>query len=151
MKSGQNLENLKKFIRAANYLTVSQIFLRDNFLLSRKLKSEDIKPRLLGHWGSCPGVNHVYAHLLRISKRNSPLNTSFIFGPGHAFPALQANLFLEGTLAQFGDKATRDKKGMEFVARNFSAKAGNKPRQNAGLKCFRHFAWLDVIHWHDLR
>ena len=66
MNGGQNLENIKKFIRAANYLTVSQIFLQDNFLLERPLAFEDIKPRLLGHWGSCPGVNHVYVHLLNI-------------------------------------------------------------------------------------
>lgn len=124
MNGGQKLDDLKKYIRAANYLTVAQIFLKSNFLLEKPLNFDDVKPRLLGHWGSCPGVNHVYAHLLRISKRNSPLNTSFILGPGHAFPALQANLFLEGTLAQFGDKATRDKKGMEFVARNFSWAGG---------------------------
>ena len=120
MNSGQNLENLKKFIRAANYLTVSQIFLRDNFLLSRKLKSEDIKPRLLGHWGSCPGVNHTYAHLLAAQKNldfaGSNLKTAFMLGPGHAFPALQANLFLEETLANFDQKATRNSSGITIIS-----------------------------------
>ena len=98
MNSGQNLEKIKKFIRATNYLTVTQIFLQDNFLLERSLDFEDIKPRLLGHWGSCPGVNHVYAHLLDVQKQldfaKSGLKTAFMLGPGHAFPALQANLFL---------------------------------------------------------
>lgn len=128
MNSGQNLENLKKFIRAANYLTVSQIFLRDNFLLSRKLKSEDIKPRLLGHWGSCPGVNHTYAHLLAAQKNldfaGSNLKTAFMLGPGHAFPALQANLFLEETLANFDQKATRNSSGIAYISREFSWPGG---------------------------
>ena len=128
MNSGQNLDNLKKFIRAANYLTVSQIFLRDNFLLSRKLKSEDIKPRLLGHWGSCPGVNHTYAHLLAAQKNldfaGSNLKTAFMLGPGHAFPALQANLFLEETLANFDQKATRNSGGIAYISREFSWPGG---------------------------
>ena len=128
MNSGQNLENIKKFIRAANYLTVSQIFLQDNFLLERPLTSEDIKPRLLGHWGSCPGVNHVYAHLLNMQKQldfaKSDLKTAFMLGPGHAFPALQANLFLEETLSKFDKKATRNAQGIEYISKNFSWPGG---------------------------
>ena len=128
MNSGQNLENIKKFIRAANYLTVSQIFLQDNFLLERPLTSEDIKPRLLGHWGSCPGVNHVYAHLLNMQKRldfaKSDLKTAFMLGPGHAFPALQANLFLEETLSKFDINATRNLSGIKYISKNFSWPGG---------------------------
>ena len=128
MNSGQNLENIKKFIRAANYLTVSQIFLQDNFLLERPLTSEDIKPRLLGHWGSCPGVNHVYAHLLNMQKQldfaKSDLKTAFMLGPGHAFPALQANLFLEETLSKFDINAARNRSGIQYVSKNFSWPGG---------------------------
>ena len=128
MNSGQNLENIKKFIRAANYLTVSQIFLQDNFLLNRSLEFNDIKPRLLGHWGSCPGVNHVYAHLLNIQKQldfaKSGLKTAFMLGPGHAFPALQTNLFLEETLSKIDKKATRNTQGIEYISKNFSWPGG---------------------------
>lgn len=128
MNSGQNLENIKKFIRAANYLTVSQIFLQNNFLLERELKFDDIKPRLLGHWGSCPGVNHVYAHLLNIQKQldfaKSGLKTSFILGPGHAFPALQANLFLEETLSKIDKNTVRNSQGIAYISKNFSWPGG---------------------------
>lgn len=128
MNSGQNLENIKKFIRAANYLTVSQIFLQDNFLLERPLIFEDIKPRLLGHWGSCPGVNHVYAHLLNMQKQldfaKSDLKTAFMLGPGHAFPALQANLFLEETLSKFDINAARNLSGIKYISKNFSWPGG---------------------------
>ena len=128
MNSGQNLENIKKFIRAANYLTVSQIFLQDNFLLERPLDFEDIKPRLLGHWGSCPGVNHVYAHLLNMQKQldfaKSDLKTAFMLGPGHAFPALQANLFLEETLSKFDINAARNRSGIHYISKNFSWPGG---------------------------
>ena len=128
MNGGQNLENIKKFIRAANYLTVSQIFLQDNFLLERELKFDDIKPRLLGHWGSCPGVNHVYAHLLNIQKQldfaKSGLKTAFMLGPGHAFPALQANLFLEETLSKIDKNAVRNSQGIAYISKNFSWPGG---------------------------
>ena len=127
MQSGQNLDSVKKYIRAANYLTVAQIFLQNNFLLETKLKSSDIKPRLLGHWGSCPGVNHTYAHLLNLTRQNqdrSPLKTAFMLGPGHAFPALQANLFLENTLSQYDENAARDKRGIEYISRLFSWPGG---------------------------
>ena len=128
MNSGQNLENIKKFIHAANYLTVSQIFLQDNFLLERELKFDDIKPRLLGHWGSCPGVNHVYAHLLNIQKQldfaKSGLKTAFMLGPGHAFPALQANLFLEETLSKIDKNAVRNSQGIAYISKNFSWPGG---------------------------
>ena len=128
MNSGQNLENIKKFIRATNYLTVAQIFLQNNFLLNRSLEFDDIKPRLLGHWGSCPGVNHVYAHLLNIQKQldfaKSGLKTAFMLGPGHAFPAFQANLFLEETLSKIDKNAVRNSQGIAYISKNFSWPGG---------------------------
>ena len=128
MNSGQNLGNIKKFIRATNYLTVAQIFLQNNFLLNRSLEFDDIKPRLLGHWGSCPGVNHVYAHLLNIQKQldfaKSGLKTAFMLGPGHAFPAFQANLFLEETLSKIDKNAVRNSQGIAYISKNFSWPGG---------------------------
>ena len=82
-----------KYLRTANYLTAAQIFLQDNFLLERDLTFDDIKPRLLGHWGSGPGVNFAYSHLSNLVKKHSA-EMMFVLGPGHAFPSLQANLFL---------------------------------------------------------
>ena len=110
---------ISKYIRAANYLTAAQIFLQDNFLLERELRPADIKPRLLGHWGSGPGVNFVYAHLSRYVKKHDQ-NMMFVLGPGHAFPALQANLFLEGTLKDFYPEASVDTAGIGYLCKNFS-------------------------------
>lgn len=119
LKSGTK-QSLEQFMRAANYLTVAQIFLQDNFLLERPLISEDIKPRLLGHWGSCPGVNIIYAHLALLAKQQNISNLLFLLGPGHAFPALQANLFLEEALYEVDKKATLDGDGIAYVAKHFS-------------------------------
>ena len=93
----EDTEKIKKYVRAANYLTVTQIYLQDNFLLERKLKSSDIKPKLFGHWGTCPGINFTYAHVNHLVKKHKQ-STIFVLGPGHGFPGLQANLFLEETL-----------------------------------------------------
>src|SRR3974390_252208 len=85
--------------RAANYLSVGQIYLYDNPLLKRPLSKTDIKPRLLGHWGTTPGLNFIYAHLNRVIKRDD-LDMIFITGPGHGGPALVANAYLEGTYSE---------------------------------------------------
>jgi xylulose-5-phosphate/fructose-6-phosphate phosphoketolase len=85
--------------RAANYLSVGQIYLMDNPLLKQTLKREHIKPRLLGHWGTTPGLNFIYAHLNRIIKKND-LDMIYVAGPGHGGPALVANAYLEGTNAR---------------------------------------------------
>ena len=85
-----NPTDIEKFRRATNYLTAAQIFLQDNFLLERPLTAADVKPRLLGHWGSGPGVNFAYAHLNKLVKRVGQ-DMMFVLGPGHAFPALQMN------------------------------------------------------------
>ena len=120
MLTKQDALALNSYIRATNYLTVAQIFLKDNFLLSRPLVSDDIKPRLLGHWGSCPGVNVIYAHLSLINKKRKNKDNLFILGPGHAFPALQANLFLEESLRRVDSKASLNESGIAYVSHNFS-------------------------------
>lgn len=113
------LEAIKQYVRAANYLTVTQIYLQDNFLLERPLTAADIKPKLFGHWGTCPGINFTYAFLQALVKKEKQ-EAIFVLGPGHGFPGLQANLFLEGTLEKYYKKATRDEKGIGFVSKMFS-------------------------------
>lgn len=120
---------LKKFVRAANYLSAAQIYLQDNVLLSEPLKAEHIKPRLLGHWGTCPGINFTYAHLNRAIIAHD-LNMMFVLGPGHGFPAVQANLFLEGTLSQYFPDITHDTKGIAHMAKQFSWPYGNPSHSN---------------------
>lgn len=118
-----NLEtkhHLDQFIRATNYLSVAQIFLQDNFLLERPLIPADIKPRLLGHWGTCPGINVIYAHLNLLIKQKATNQAIFVLGPGHGFPALQANLFLEQALEQVDHQATLTPQGIAYIAKNFS-------------------------------
>ena len=112
------LNSIKRRIRACDYLTVAQLFLRDDYLLERPLEFDDIKPRLLGHWGTCHGINVAYANLKSFYKDDE--NFSFVLGPGHGFPALQANLFIDGELEKVDPKATRDLSGISYIARNFS-------------------------------
>lgn len=115
---GQNLEKISRRIRACDYITVAQLYLKDNFLLSHELVFDDIKPRLLGHWGTCHGINVAYANL-KSFFRNDP-NFHFILGPGHGFPALQANLFYDGDLLKIDEKATQDISGLSYICKNFS-------------------------------
>ncbi|MCR5572200.1 MAG: hypothetical protein K6F57_00280 [Candidatus Saccharibacteria bacterium] len=112
---GVNVRDIEKRIRFCNYLSVAQIFLQDNILLNRPLSFSDIKPRLLGHWGSCPGINIAYANL----KARFP-QMQFILGPGHGFPALQANLFYDGDLAECYPEATPNLHGLEYICKQFS-------------------------------
>ena len=112
------IEQIKKRIRLCDYLVVAQLFLQDNFLLERKLTHDDVKARLLGHWGTCHGINLAYANL-KARYADDP-DFSFVLGPGHGFPALQANLWLDGTLEKVDPCATRDKAGLEYICRNFS-------------------------------
>ncbi len=116
---GYNKDKILKKIRAANYLTVAQLFLRQNFLLEKELEFDDIKPRLLGHWGTCPGINLAYNCLKTYDK-----NIDVVIGPGHGFPALQANLFIDGELEAVDSKATRDENGIAYVCKNFSWPGG---------------------------
>ena len=115
----KDIKKIQAYIRAANYLTVTQIYLQDNFLLERPLKSEDIKPRLAGHWGTCPGNNFVYAHLNHLVKKHKQ-SAIFVLGPGHGMSGLQANLFMEGTLEKYYKEATRDEKGIAYISKKYT-------------------------------
>ena len=119
---GINPDTIHRRVRACDYLTVAQLFLKSNFLLTSPLSSDDIKPRLLGHWGTCHGINLAYANLKQFYA-NDP-NFSFILGPGHGFPALQANLFIDGDLQKVDPKAKPDLSGIEYICREFSWPGG---------------------------
>lgn len=112
---GYDKEKILKKIRAANYLTVAQLFLKQNFLLENELTFDDIKPRLLGHWGTCPGISLAYNCLKSYDE-----NIDFVVGPGHGFPALQANLFLDGELEKIDENAKRSADGIAYICKNFS-------------------------------
>jgi len=109
--------------RAANYLSVGQIYLLDNPLLQEPLGIKHVKPRLLGHWGTTPGLNFIYAHLNRVISLND-LNMIFVTGPGHGGPALVANAWLEGTYSEFYPGVPRDAAGMKRLFRQFSFPGG---------------------------
>jgi xylulose-5-phosphate/fructose-6-phosphate phosphoketolase len=115
----KDIENLKKYFRAANYLSVSQIFLQDNFLLEEPLKPEHIKRRLLGHWGTCPGISFVYTFLNKLVKENDQ-DMLYVVGPGHGYPAVQSNLFLEGSLGDYYPEAKRNIDGIAYISKQFS-------------------------------
>src|SRR5258706_5480974 len=107
---GEEMRRLDAYWRAANYLSVGQIYLLDNPLLREPLRTEHIKPRLLGHWGTTPGQNFVYVHLNRVIKEYD-LDMIYISGPGHGGPALVANTYLEGTYSEVYSAVTRDETG----------------------------------------
>lgn len=117
------LDALRRYRRAANYLAVAQIYLKDNVLLAEPLRPAHIKDRLLGHWGTCPGINLVYAHLNRLI-REQDAGVLLITGPGHGAAANLANLYLEGTLTEFYPELTRDRDGLERFVRAFSWPGG---------------------------
>ena len=98
--------------RAANYLSVGQIYLYDNPLLKQALTKDHIKPRLLGHWGTTPGLNFIYVHLNRVIKKND-LDVIYITGPGHGGPGLVANAYLEGTYSEVYPNISPDEAGMK--------------------------------------
>ncbi|MEH1012965.1 phosphoketolase family protein [Micromonospora sp. CPCC 206060] len=117
------LRRLDAYWRAANYLTVGQIYLLDNPLLHEPLAPEHVKPRLLGHWGTSPGLNLLYAHLNRtITQRD--LDAIFVTGPGHGGPAIVANTWLEGTYSELYPSVGRDETGMARLFRQFSFPGG---------------------------
>ena len=104
------LERMNAYWRAANYLSVGQIYLKDNPLLRRPLGKEDIKARLLGHWGTCPGLNLVYVHLNRVIKARD-LDIIYVCGPGHGGPAMVANVYLEGTYSEYYNHISQNEAG----------------------------------------
>jgi xylulose-5-phosphate/fructose-6-phosphate phosphoketolase len=117
------LQRIDAYWRAANYLSVGQIYLLDNPLLAEPLKLEHVKPRLLGHWGTTPGLNLVYAHANRVIKERD-LDAIYILGPGHGGPAAVANAYLEGTYTEFYPEITQDQAGMRKLFRQFSFPGG---------------------------
>ncbi len=121
--SPAELERINGYWRAANYLSVGQIYLLDNPLLRAPLGPEHVKPRLLGHWGTTPGLNFIYAHMNRVI-RNWDLDAIYIIGPGHGGPATVANAYLEGTYSEVYPSITRDLDGMRALFRQFSFPGG---------------------------
>lgn len=121
--SAQEAEMIDAYWRAANYLSVGQIYLLDNPLLKEELKPEHVKPRLLGHWGTTPGLNFIYAHLNRVIKARN-LDMIYIAGPGHGGPALVANVWLEGTYSEYYPDVSYDEQGMKRLFRQFSFPGG---------------------------
>src|SRR5258708_1257116 len=109
--------------RAANYLSVSQIYLYDNPLLTAPLKREHIKPRLLGHFGTTPGLNFIYVHLNRLIAENN-LDMIFVCGPGHGGPGMVANAYLEGTYSEIYPHVTQDAAGLQKLFKQFSFPGG---------------------------
>ena len=121
--NSEELSHLDAYWRAANYLSVGQIYLLDNPLLREPLKPEHIKPRLLGHWGTTPGLNFIYVHLNRVIKARD-LNVIYICGPGHGGPAVVANTYLEGTYSEIYPSIRQDAEGMRRLFRQFSFPGG---------------------------
>lgn len=119
----EEIERIDAYWRAANYLAVGQIYLLDNPLLREPLKAEHIKPRLLGHWGTSPGLNLLYVHLNRLI-RNRDLDMIFVTGPGHGAPAVVANTYLEGSYSELFPHITRDADGLRKLFRQFSFPGG---------------------------
>ena len=119
----EELKKINAYWRAANYLSVGQIYLLDNPLLKEPLKKEHVKPRLLGHWGTSPGLNFIYVHCNRIIKKYD-LNMIYIAGPGHGGPALVANTWLEGSYHEFYPNLTMDADGMRKLFKQFSFPGG---------------------------
>ena len=121
--SSELLAKMNAYWRAANYLSVGQIYLFDNPLLKTPLSIEHVKPRLLGHWGTTPGLNFIYVHLNRIIKQHD-LNMMYVIGPGHGGPGLVAHTYLEGTYSEVYPEITQDAAGMKRLFKQFSFPGG---------------------------
>jgi xylulose-5-phosphate/fructose-6-phosphate phosphoketolase len=121
--SEDEVSAIDAYWRAANYLTVGQIYLKDNPLLREPLRPEHIKPRLLGHWGTSPGLNLIYVHMNRAIRARG-LNAMFLAGPGHGGPAVLANVYLEGTYSEIYPAVTTDLPGLRTFFRQFSTPGG---------------------------
>ena len=121
--TAQEVRRMNAYWRAANYLSVGQIYLYDNPLLREPLKLEHVKPRLLGHWGTTPGLNFIYVHLNRLIKKHD-LNVIYICGPGHGGPGMVANTYLEGTYSEFYPNVSQDAEGLKKLFTQFSFPGG---------------------------
>src|SRR5678809_639533 len=121
--SDKELALMDAYWRAANYLSVGQIYLYDNPLLKQTLTKDHIKPRLLGHWGTTPGLNFIYVHLNRLIRKHD-LDMIYIAGPGHGGPGLVANAYLEGTYSEVYPNVSQDEEGMKSLFKQFSFPGG---------------------------
>src|SRR5438874_5997455 len=117
------LRKMAAYWRAANYLSVGQIYLLANPLLKQPLKREHVKPRLLGHWGTTPGLNFIYVHLNRLIRERD-LNMIYIAGPGHGGPGVVANTYLEGTYSEIYPDISPDESGLQKLFKQFSFPGG---------------------------
>src|ERR1700740_560056 len=121
--SDKELALIAAYWRPPNYLSVGQIYLYDNPLLKKALTKEHIKPRLLGHWGTTPGLNLIYVHLNRVINKYY-LDVIYVAGPGHGGPALVANVYLEGTYSEVYPNISQDAEGMRKLFKQFSFPGG---------------------------
>ena len=117
------LRDIDAYWRAANYLSVGQMYLRDNPLLKRPLELTDVKRMLLGHWGTTPGQNFIYAHLNRVIKKYD-LDMIYVSGPGHGGPAAVGNTYLEGTYSEIYPEISQDEDGLRKLFKQFSFPGG---------------------------
>lgn len=121
--TSEEIGKIQRYWQATNYLSVGQIYLLDNPLLNKPLKFEHVKPRLLGHWGTSPGLNFIYVHFNRIIKKYD-LDVIYLTGPGHGGPALVANTYLEGTYSEIYPNISQDEEGMQKLFKQFSFPGG---------------------------
>src|SRR5262250_507879 len=122
-RGAEELKKLDAYWRAANYLSVGQIYLYKNQLLKEPLTKEHVKPRLLGHWGTTPGLNFIYAHLNRVIKKYD-LDMIYVTGPGHGGPGLVANTYLEGVYSEVYPNISQDEEGVKMLFTQFSFPGG---------------------------
>ena len=121
----QLLERIDRYWRAANYLSVGQLYLYDNPLLKRPLDLSDVKPLVVGHWGTTPGQNFIYVHLNRVITKYD-LDMIYIAGPGHGGPALVANTYLEGSYSEIYPNVSQDEPGMKRLLSSFRSGVGSR-------------------------
>ena len=121
--SKPELQRLDALWRASNYVSLGQIYLLDNPLLRKPLEREHVKPRLLGHWGTTPGLNFLYVHLNRVINERD-LSMIYVIGPGHGGPALVAQAYLEGTYSEVYPNVTQDEEGLRRLFKQFSFPGG---------------------------
>jgi xylulose-5-phosphate/fructose-6-phosphate phosphoketolase len=117
------LWKMDAYWRASNYLSVGQIYMYDNPMLTKRLTQEHVKPRLLGHWGTTPGLNFIYVHLNRVIRKYD-LDMIYVVGPGHGGPGLVAHAYLEGTYSEVYPNISRDEEGVKRLFKQFSFPGG---------------------------